>query len=1275
MVQLDTSYNSVYSPCRPRSPKTGIKVNETMRPQPARFLRILVFFAFCSLLMLLPLHTFAQTAPVPSRITQAVDEANCTVLKGNTYYLASAAYDRGAAPASLPMSRMLLVLQRSPSQRAALEQLLDQQQDRSSPNYQQWLTPQQFGQQFGPSDQDIQTITTWLQSHGFQVAPISNGRTVIEFSGTAGQVQEAFHTAIHKYSVPTAAGTLEDHWANSTDPSIPTALASVVTGVATMHNFLKRPQHVLSQDKFRVERKPGRQPEFTGTTGSGATVHAVGPGDLAVIYNANPLHTASPNINGSGSTVAVVARSDITLQDLNDFRSNFGVNSPAIQIVVNGADPGNLGGGEQVEATLDASYATALAQQANENFVVSASTNTTDGVDLSEVYIIDNNLGDVMTESFGGCEEGVTATESANISNLAEQAAAQGITYMVSSGDNGSAGCDNPSNPVATQGVSVNILASTPYTVAVGGTMFNDTATPTTYWNATDTSALVSAKSYIPENVWNESCSVAACGTQDANLFASSGGVSTIFPVPAWQSGVAGILTSPAFRNLPDVSLTAAGHDPYLICLAGSCEEGEFEGVGGTSASVQAFGGIMALVRQKIGARVGQADYVFYKLAASETLANCNGSKASPVPNSNCIFYDTTVGNNIVPGITNGDYTSTVGYDRTTGLGSVNITNLVNQWSSVTFAPSVTTLSVNPSTFTHGTAANISITVAPKTGTPSFNNEDVELIASSGNVINDYTLSSTGSASASVNSLSGGTYSLTAHYPGDGTLGSSSSAAVNLTISPETSTTVAAALNGSPTGAPFTSGTYGTPTFLSGTVTGQSGVGTPTGTLTFAADGTSVATASVGAAGTGVSSSAIPALAVGSHTVSASYAGDADFKPSTSASLSLAITKGPTTVQFQPPPTTGVGSTILLSIIVFTTSTGNAPTGTVTFFSGNNQIGTSPVSAAGFGVNGVISNASISVQESQLGQMTLTAQYSGDSNYTAATSPAATVNVLRTTTTTVNASSPSVQSGQNVTFTAQIVSNQTGGPAIGGTIQFYFGGGLPVGSPATVTNGQAQITTNSLPSGPSGLSAVYNGDTNYEGSASPSIPFTVTPAPDFSVSFAPAAVNVSAPGASATTTVTVTGSNGYNGVINFSAASCTGLPFESTCSFSPATVTGSGATVLTVSTAAPSALVPLSRHIDIGGWRTAAGAIRVLLLCAALCALAIQARRRRWNFAGVVLMFTLLIGIAACGGGGGGGVTPPPTNPGTPVGNNKSVTVTASSGTITHTFTFTLNVN
>ncbi len=225
---------------------------------------------------------------------------------------------------------------------------------------------------------------------------------------------------------------------------------------------------------------------------------------------------------------------------------------------------------------------------------------------------------------------------------------------MVSSGDSGSAGCDNTAP--ATHGPSVNILASSAYTIGVGGTMFAEGATPATYWNATNSATFVTAKSYIPEDVWNQSCAAGAAGCTNPNLDAGSGGVSTLFAQPAWQSGVTGISAVPPMRNLPDVSLTAAGHDPYLVCLQGSCENNEFEGVFGTSASVQAFGGIMALVRQKVGARVGQADYVFYKLAAAETLASCNGSQATPVPAANCIFYDTTVGNNVVPGIAAGDY-------------------------------------------------------------------------------------------------------------------------------------------------------------------------------------------------------------------------------------------------------------------------------------------------------------------------------------------------------------------------------------------------------------------------------------------------------------------------------------------------------------------------------------------------------------------------------------------------------------------------------------------
>jgi hypothetical protein len=1247
-----------------------------MPTQPSAVLRFSVRFAF--LLLAVP-AVFAQNPAPESRITQAVDNASLTILKDNVYSLARPAFDRGEAPSSLPMDRMTLVLRPSPEQAAALATLLDEQQDQSSPNYHQWLTPLQFGQQFGASEQDIQTITSWLQSQGFQVNHIANGRNFIEFSGTAGQVQQALHTAIHKYSVPVRAGN-EDHWANSTDPQIPTALASVVVGVATLHNFLKSPQHVLSTQKFPFTRKPGKSPEFTGVNSNNQAVHAVTPGDLAIIYNANPLYAASPAINGTGSTIAVIARSNVSPQDVTDFRNTFGVSGPVPQIVLNGPDPGDLSGGEEVEAVLDISYSGALAQQANVNFVVSASTNTTDGVDLSEMYIIDHNFGDVMTESFGGCEEGATAAEAAGISNLAEQAAAQGITYLVSTGDNGSAGCDDPNSPVATRGISVNILASTPYTVGVGGTMFNEGANAATYWNTTNTASLTSAKSYIPENVWNESCSVASCGAANANLDAGSGGVSVLFAKPSWQSGVAGI-PSTGDRNLPDVSLTAAGHDAYLICLEGSCEGGQFEGVAGTSASVQAFGGIMALVRQKIAARAGQADYVFYKLAATETLANCNGSKAT-APSTNCIFYDTTVGNNAVPGITNGDYPTTVGYDRATGLGSVNITNLVNQWSTATFAPSVTTLTVTPETFTHGASATFNITVAPKTGTPSFTNEDVELLTSAGAVVSDYPLSSTGTASASSAALAGGSYSLRAHYPGNGVLGSSDSTPVNIVVSPEASTTVASALSGGAAGAPFTSGTYGAPVFLHGVVAGQSGAGTPTGTLTFTADGSAAATATLDNTGAGSSPSAISALAIGTHSLSAAYGGDMNFKPSTSPKISVSITKGPTTEMLQPDSDSRLafGSPLAGAVFINTTSQGSPPTGTVTLFAGTTQLG-APLSMINPGVSGQFVDGAASyffTQQLPFGPANVTAVYSGDSNYLGSTSPVMAIDVVRTATVTVSASSPSVQQGQSATFSASITSNQAGGLPIGGTVQFLVGE-QNAGPVVTVTNGQAQVTTSSFVAGGlNGLNAIYFGDSNYAGGGSNTANFTVTPGPDFGISASPSAITVTSPGQSAMTTVTVTGSNGFSAATTFSCTS--GLPSGAQCVFSMPTVTGNGTTTLTVTTTAPSAIAPAGRN-DLGNWRAAGISLRTLVFCIGLLALGIQIRRRRLKpVGGGIVTLALLVSLAACGGGGGGGVMPP-TNPGTPMAQNQTITVTATSAAtattaaITHTTTFTLSVN
>ena len=656
-----------------------------------------------------PQATRAPGAIGQSRITQQVSDTSLVLLRGNTHPLARPIFERGPAPADLPLDRMLLVLKRSPAQESALKRLLDEQQDRSSPSYHKWLTPEQFGQQFGPSDHDIQTITLWLESQGFQVARVANGRTTIEFSGTAGQVQNAFHTAIHKYVVDA-----KEHWSNANDPQIPAALTPVVAGIATLNTFRKRPLIHISGQRLTAIRPSGSSvPQFTASDGS----HGLSPADYAIIYNINPLYQAG--INGDGTTIAVIAKSNIKAQDVASFRSLFSLPAKPPQIILNGKDPG-LVKGDETEALLDTSWSGAVAPNATVKLVVSADTNASDGVDLSTEYIIDNNLADVMTESYGSCEAQYTAAEATNVQSRAQQAAAQGITYIVSTGDSGSAGCDDPNTKKTASGpFSVNILASTPYTIAVGGTQFNEHGNNGAYWRSQNDSVYSSALSYIPENVWNEACTVAACGAANAGIWATGGGASTLFAKPSWQTGVPGIPNDRA-RDIPDVSLTAASHDYYLLCMDGSCTTNSmgqfsFQGVSGTSAGAPAFAGMMALLNHKTGSRQGQAAPVLYQLAASESLAQCNGSRITGLPANSCVFNDSTVGNNAVPGqvgygTANAKYQATVGYDLATGLGSVNVANLVNQWSGSSSVSGQVT--ITPSSLAFGNQAIASTSAA-----------------------------------------------------------------------------------------------------------------------------------------------------------------------------------------------------------------------------------------------------------------------------------------------------------------------------------------------------------------------------------------------------------------------------------------------------------------------------------------------------------------------------------------------------------------------------------
>ena len=1111
-------------------------------------------------------------------ITQPVDETRVTTLKGNTHRLARPQFDIGGAPANLPMDRMLLVLKRTPEQQSALTKLLDDQQDVNSPNYHKWLTPDEFGKTFGPSDQDVQAVTSWLQSQGFLVDRVSRGKTHIEFSGDAAHVQQAFHTPIHKYAI----GGVE-HWANANDPQIPAALVPAVAGVASLHNFHSRPQHVISPNKATityVNSKP--QVNFSGG------VHALGPADFATIYNLNPLYQAG--INGTNIAIALVGRSDISTTDILDFESIFGLPFSFPNMIVNGPDPGDVPG-DDVEATLDVTWSLAVARASNITLVVSASTNTTDGVELSKLYVVDNNMANVMSESFGICEAALTSSDLASIASLNEQAAAQGITHVVSTGDTGSAGCDNLGETVATGPVSVNALASTPFTVAVGGTLFNDTASPSTYWNSTNNSTtLASVKSYIPEKVWNETCTT-TCTPNDAPLAAGGGGASkvngsVIFAKPAWQSGVSGIPNDGA-RDLPDVSLTAAIHDGYVLCFAGSCSQGSAFIIGGTSASAPAFAGMMALVDQKMaqvnpsqGARQGQANFVLYKLAAKETFSSCN---ASSKPAAACIFNDVTSGNNCVPGVPGygpscTTYAAKTGFDLATGLGSVNATNLVNNWNTVTFRPTLTTLTLNsgnPVNIVHGQPVPVQVTVAPSsgTGTPTG---DVSLITNSS--VNPagfalLTLSS-GSATSNTNELPGGSYNVTAHYGGDSTFAPSDSVGTAVTVTAEPSTTSLSVLGFDSTGRPIpvSSSPYGQPIYLRADISAQSLTSSthvfPTGSVSFNDNGGYIEIDAVNASGNSETARGLFTLPAGTNSITAAYSGDPSFAPSASTTSSLTVTQAATATAITASATTvALGSNADLTAMINTTSAGFIPTGTVTFTSGGTPIGTAP--------------ALVSI--------------SGAGN---------------------------LQTGQFVA--AQSI---------------------------------ARFSTSQLPLGQNTVMAQYPGDNNYSGSTS--APMVVNVVPDFSLPATLSAVTIAA-GQSGTTTLTVTGKISYNGTINFTAASCSGLPSLATCSFSPASVTGSGKTTITVSTTAPhsAALQHFGVFASGGG------------LLAGVVFLGLPSLRRSRRFLGLLALACLATAVA-CGGGGGGGSRPP--IPGTPPGTY-NVAVSATSAGLTHKTSFTLTV-
>ena len=1025
----------------------------------------------------------AQSASVAPRITAVVDESSLAKLGGNVPSLARSEFDQGEVAPGTQLTHVRLVLSRSSAQQAGLDAFEAELQDSASPNYHKWLTPDQFGRLYGPADADIATLVSWLQSHGLTVESVSPGRTNIAFSGPVSAIETAFHTSIHTFIANGQTFT-----SNTTDPQIPAALATVVRGVAHLntihprsHRVAGRPGTINPQTR-RLEPISKANPNLT-ISDNGYSLYVV-PGDAATIYDTpnsyNANFSSGTSYTGSGVKIGVGEDALILSSTVVNYRNSFLGNSTAPTIVNVDGVTYSSSNGDLDEAYLDTEIAGALAPAATIYFYVSSDLYS--GIERA----ISDDTVNIFSLSFGNCEQQMSTSDNQQINGWWEQAAAEGIAVTVSAGDSGSAGCDNEnSETVASQGLAVSGFASTPYNIAVGGTdyypLINSYSSYVSTSEGSSATYYRTAEKYIPESTWNDSTTDYGFinsnvpesgyyeGTNLANIVAGSGGASNCstntsvdesngsvkegtctsgYSKPSWQTGTG--VPADGERDIPDVSFLA-GNGYYgatwLVCtddtgknssgvtITLNCAEQSdtysyFTGIGGTSASSPAFAGILALLEQKTGSKLG--------LPAKELYTLFNGSQSSSV------FHDVTVGNNSVPcseGTSNcaligydklyyfeDGYNTATGYDLATGLGSVDATSLLNNWNSTTGT----------------TAATVNVTVSPTT--PITINQSLTIsgsvTASGGTPTGSVTLSGGGYTSASqtlssgaysftvpANSLEAGSDVMTVSYSGSSTY-ALESGSVTVTVNVMTPTVTV--------NAPSTGNTL-IAVSVPVTVTGpSSGTATPTGTVSIAYGTTYASAAETLSSGSYTFSIPASSIPTGNDKLVVTYSGDSNYGSGTGNATVNMITVTPVTptvtVNLAANASAYSGQSLSVPVTVSGTSPNETyPIGTVTLKSGSTALGTGTLSSGS-------TTITVAANLLSVGADTLTATYSGDtyfatgsgsgsvtvtaSSYTLAASTPTSVNPGGTTASTLSVSSTTDYSG-TITLTCTLTTYPT----------------------------------------------------------------------------------------------------------------------------------------------------------------------------------------------------------------------------------------------------------
>jgi subtilase family serine protease len=804
-------------------------------------------------------------------ITQPVDSSKTFILTGHVRPDLTPQRDLGAVEDGLSI-RLYMVLKRSPERQAELDNLIARQQQPTAAEYHKWVTPEQFGERFGVAQQDIQKITGWLESQGLRVNSVLNNASAIDFTATAGQIRTIFGTELHYYAIHGG-----QYAANGQDPKVPAAFADVVAGIRGLskiparskrteaHSFSYDGQTHKWQDHGAVSSGLADLIEPKYSDGQGNYLET--PHDFYTIYDANKIYSGGNK--GAGATISLPEPTDMIYGtvnpttgqasggDVNTFRTTFGVAGTLNMVVMHGAgtvtcnDPGITDA--EGEANLDAEWANAVAPNAKLIFMSCDSSNSIgDGFTTALTALIDNNISDVISSSYGSSESVLTSGEFTMDDTLTAQAAAQGQSFIDAAGDAGSADEDQNTTTTATHGLNVDNFAGTPLTTAVGGNDFSDKydadqggLPQSTYWG-TNSQYYADALSYIPETPWNSSCADSIIAKDNGNFTGAGycaslgsgangtvagggGGFSAHYSQPAYQTGIPGLSSTATNRATPDISLFAAngywGHDIVFCDSTNSStactSTATFGGAGGTSFAAPQTAGITALLITYTGERQGTLNPGLYALAkaqytapATATACYSNGQTnnigvTTGLPAAQCTFHDITTGNNdepcqagslscyVNPGATYGMLSTTgassltVGfsagpeYDEATGLGSVDVYNLITNWNKA--FTSSTTLVANPTTITTSQSTSLKATVtgaAPPdySGTPPALTGTATFKAGSA-VVGHCTLSSgTCSVSVSGSALALGANSVTAAYSGSGTYPSSTSSIVKVTV-------------------------------------------------------------------------------------------------------------------------------------------------------------------------------------------------------------------------------------------------------------------------------------------------------------------------------------------------------------------------------------------------------------------------------------------------------------------------------------------------------------